>query len=123
MAKPTDTKKSKGKNTVPFLSRLRPKLNGYLHRYVRLRGVTWTRYSTAEKLEEEFGELMEALADYEANPSPKKKRHLQEEAADVFFCLTGIGEKLDFDLVDAVELKIQKDRGRNMRKPKAKIKG
>lgn len=92
------------------------KLNRHLHRYVRLRGVRWTRYAKPSKLREEFEELLEAIQDFEANPSEKKLRHIQEETADVFFCVLGTSEKYKFDLSDAVELKILKDRGRNMRK-------
>lgn len=97
-----------------MLDRLRPKFNGYLHRYVKLRGVRWSRYSKTSKLKEEFGELLEAIADHEANPSAKKLTHLKEESADLFFCLLGISERNGYDLLDAVEHKIRKDRGRNI---------
>lgn len=93
------------------------KLNGYLHRYAKLRGVRWTRYSKVSKLKEEYRELLESITDYEANPSPQLLEHLQEEAADLLFCLIGISEKYGFDLSDAAEHKIQKDTGRNI--PKA----
>lgn len=90
-----------------------PKLNPLLHRYVKLRGVRWTRYSKTSKFEEEYLELLEAIQDYESNPSDKNFRHLKEESADVLFCLLGISEKNNFDLSDAVELKIKKDKDRN----------
>lgn len=104
---------AKQKSETRFLSRLRPKLNSHLHRYVKLRGVRWTRYSKSSKLQEEFYELMEAIAEQGENPSAKTLQHLKEESADVFFCLVGIAEKHGFDLMDAVEHKIAKDKGRN----------
>lgn len=92
------------------------KLNGYLHRYAELRGVRWGRYAKPSKLKEEVRELLEAIADYEAEPTEEKRLHLQEESADVLFCLLGISEKAGFDLHDAVEHKIRKDTGRNGKK-------
>lgn len=56
---------------------------------------------------------MEALAEYEANPTQKRFLHLKEETADVFFCLLGICEKRGFDLHEAATHKISKDTGRN----------
>lgn len=109
----TKTAKALSPKGLSVFDRIRPKLNSYLHRYVKLRGVRWTRYAKASKLKEEFGELMEAIADYEGDPSGKKLLHLKEEAADVLFCLLGISEKHGFDLHDAVEHKIHKDKGRN----------
>lgn len=106
-------KAAASKKPFSFFGRLRPQLNGYLHRYAKLRGVRWTRYAKTSKLKEEVAELLEALADYEADPSSKKHRHLQEETADVVFCLAGIAEKAGFDLHDAIEHKIRKDKGRN----------
>lgn len=102
------------KDSTPGSSKAKPRLNGYLHLYSRLRGTRWTRYSKTSKLKEEFGELLEALSDYDADPSAKKLAHLKEESADVLFCLLGISEKRDFDLLDAVEHKISKDKGRNI---------
>lgn len=105
-------------SVASFLSRIGKsrKLNGYLQRYAELRGVRWTRYAKASKLKEEVRELLEALADYEADPSEEKQLHLQEETADVFFCILGLSEKAGFDLQDAVEHKIRKDTGRNGKK-------
>ena len=102
------------KDSILGSSKAKPRLNGYLHLYSKLRGTRWTRYSKTSKLKEEFEELMEALADYEADPSAKNLNHLKEESADVLFCLLGISEKRDFDLLDAVEHKIRKDKGRNI---------
>lgn len=104
------------KKGFPLLKLRSKKLNGYLHRYVKLRGVRWTRYAKVSKLKEESRELVEAVAHYEADPSPKNLQHLKEEAADVLFCVLGVSEKYGFDLHDAVELKINKDTGRNMAK-------
>lgn len=101
--------------TSAKLNRVRPQLNSYLHRYVRLRGVRWNRYAKPSKLREEFHELLEALENYESNPSAKNFLHLQEESADTFFCLLGISENAGFDLRDAAEHKISKDSGRNIR--------
>jgi len=104
------------KKGFPLLKLRSRKLNGYLHRYAKLRGVRWTRYSKTSKLKEEYRELLEALADYEADPTPKKLEHLKEESADLLFCLLGLSEKHGFDLLDAAEHKIDKDTGRNMAK-------
>lgn len=104
------------KKGFPLLKLRSKKLNGYLHRYVKLRGVRWTRYAKVSKLREESQELIEAVADYEANPTPKKLQHLKEEAADVLFCVIGVSEKYGFDLHDAAEHKIAKDTGRNTAK-------
>lgn len=90
-----------------------PKLNHLLHRYVKLRGVRWNRYSKVSKFEEECLEFLEAVRDFENDPSDKNLRHLKEESADVLFCLLGVSEKHGYDLSDAVELKIRKDKGRN----------
>lgn len=102
------------KDSSPSPRSAKPRLNGYLHLYSKLRGTRWTRYSKTSKLKEEFGELLEAIEDYEADPSPKHLEHLKEESADLLFCLLGISEKRDFDLLDAVEHKIRKDKGRNI---------
>lgn len=96
------------KNALPLFG-----FNGFLKRYARLRGVSWRRYSKRSKLTEEYGELLEALKHYDRKPSQKNYLHLQEEAADVFFCLLGLSERRGFDLNDAVEHKIAKDTGRN----------
>lgn len=114
----TTTLEAPRPSVAGFLSRLGkyPRLNSYLHRYVKLRGVRWTRYAKVSKLKEEVRELLEAIADYEAEPTEEKHLHLQEESADVLFCLLGISEKAGFDLHDAVEHKIRKDTGRNGKK-------
>jgi len=104
------------KKGFPLLKLRSRKLNGYLHRYVDLRGVRWGRYAKVSKLKEESRELIEAVADYEADPTPQKLEHLKEEAADVLFCVLGVSEKYGFDLHDAVEHKISKDTGRNTAK-------
>jgi len=105
---PTSTKSDKSNKTAHLFG-----LNGFLRRYVRLRGVSWRRYSRRSKLTEEYGELLEALKHYDRKPSRKNYLHLQEEMADVFFCLLGLSERRGFDLNDAVEHKIAKDTGRN----------
>lgn len=89
-------------------------MHNALKRYAQLRGVKSKRYRKPKKLREETRELIEAMRLHKKRRSMKSKMHLMEEVADVQWCLTAIADEAGFTVEDALDLKILRDRGRNL---------
>jgi NTP pyrophosphatase (non-canonical NTP hydrolase) len=83
-----------------------------LEEYLQTRGMAMPYYRRGSKITEEAGELVEALQDYLKKPSPKNLRHFKEEVADVVIVAAIAAQVGNFSVEEALEWKIEKDRGR-----------
>lgn len=83
----------------------------WLERYLDARGIE-IHPTSGSKVTEEAQELVDAIAEYRADPTIDRLYHVYHEFGDVILATAGVARSFDVALEDCVDLKIERDRGR-----------
>ncbi len=82
-----------------------------LEQYLTTRGIE-INPTSGSKVTEEAQELVDAIADYRADPTEDRLMHVYHEMGDVILATAGVARGFDIELEDCMILKIIKDAGR-----------